>query len=129
MYKVLIADDEYLEREAIKFYLNKFYTDEIEIAAEVANGREAVFQALEKNADIVLMDIQMPRMNGIKASEKLLEKRSEIKIVILTAHDEKNYNKKSAQLGIVDYLAKPYTGKEFTRVIDKALLEIKEKNI
>jgi YesN/AraC family two-component response regulator len=127
MYKILIADDEHLERRVIKFYLNKFYAEQIEIAAEVSNGEKAVSQALEKNVDIVLMDIQMPRMNGLKAAEELRNERSEIEIIILTAHNEFNYAKKSIQIGVIDYLIKLYSEEDFCRVIDKCLLKIKEK--
>ncbi len=127
MYKILIADDEHLERRVIKFYLNKFYAEQIEIAAEVSNGEKAVLQALEKDVDIVLLDIQMPRMNGLKAAEKIRNEQSEIEIIILTAHNEFNYTSKSTQIEVIDFLIKPYSEEDFCRVIDKSLLKIKEK--
>jgi YesN/AraC family two-component response regulator len=127
MYKILIADDEYLERKVIRYYLNKFYEDQIEIAAEVSDGKKAFSQALSKDVDIVLMDIQMPRMNGLKAAEKIKNEKAEIEIIILTAHNEFDNTQKSDQIGAADYLVKPYSELEFCRVIDKILLKIKEK--
>ena len=127
MYKVLIAEDEHLERRAIKFYLNKFYSDKLEIAAEVANGEEAIFQALENNVDLVLMDIQMPKINGLQAAEKLKKESAEIEVIILTAHSEFDYAQKSIQIGVLDYLVKPYLEEDFCRVIDKSIAKIKRR--
>jgi len=127
MYRVLIAEDEHLERRAIKFYLDKFYSDKLEIAAEVANGEEALFKALENNVDLVLMDIKMPKINGLQAAEKLKKERPEIEIIILTAHSEFDYAQKSIQIGVVDYLVKPYVEKDFCRVIDKGIAKIKKR--
>ncbi|MFW6001171.1 MAG: response regulator [Halanaerobium sp.] len=122
MYKILIADDEYLERKAINFYLNKFYENQIEIAAEVSDGKKAFSQALSKDVDIVLMDIQMPRMNGLEAAEKIKKEKAEIEIIILTAYNEFDNSKKFYQIGAADYLIKPYSEIEFCRVINKILL-------
>lgn len=125
MVNILIAEDEHLERKAIKFFLNKLYDQEIEIRAEVSNGEEAVFQALENDVDLVLMDIQMPKMSGLKAAEILKEKSPAVEIIILTAHSEFDYARKSIQIGVSDYLVKPYVETDFKDVIDKALEKIK----
>ncbi|TDP90096.1 AraC family two component transcriptional regulator [Halanaerobium saccharolyticum] len=125
MIKVLIAEDEHLERKAIKFFINKLYQDELEIAAEVSNGEEAVFQALENNVDLVLMDIKMPKLNGLEAAEKLKEKVPGTEIIILTAHSEFDYAQKSIKIGVSDYLVKPYVEADFKEVVDTALAKIK----
>ncbi|ADQ14338.1 response regulator transcription factor [Halanaerobium hydrogeniformans] len=129
MYKILIAEDEKIERKAIKFYLNEFYSKEFEIVAEIANGKEAVKKALENDVDLVLMDIKMPKMDGLEAAKKIKEKNEEIEIIILTAHSEFDYAKKSIEIGVIDYLVKPYLEDDFCRVIDKSLAKIKEKEI
>ncbi len=125
MIKLLIAEDEHLERKAIKFFINKLYQQEIEIVAEVSNGEEAFLQALENKVDLVLMDIQMPKVNGLKAAEKLKEKAPEMEIIILTAHSEFDYARKSIKIGVSDYLVKPYVEEDFKEVIDSALQKIK----
>lgn len=127
MINILIAEDEHLERKAIKFFIQKLYSQEIEIKAEVSNGEEAVFQALENDVDLVLMDIQMPKMSGLKAAEILKEKSSKVEVIILTAHSEFDYARKSIQIGVSDYLVKPYVEKDFKEVMDKALEKIKNR--
>lgn len=128
MIKVLVAEDEHLERKAIKFYLNKFYADEIILSAEVSNGQEAFFQALEKKVDLVLMDIKMPKLTGLEAAEKLKKENPELEIIILTAHSEFEYARKSIQIGVSDYLVKPYLEEDFKKVINKSLTKIKTKS-
>jgi two-component system response regulator YesN len=125
MLKLLIAEDEHLERKAIKFFINKLYDREIEIAAEVSNGEEAIFQALENNVDLVLMDIKMPKVDGLVAAEKIKEKAPETEIIVLTAHSEFDYAQKSIKIGVSDYLVKPYVEEDFKKVIDNALKKIK----
>lgn len=127
MIKLLIAEDEHLERKAINFFIDKLYPEEIEIAAEVSNGEEAIFQALENDVDLVLMDIQMPKLSGLDAAEKLKKKAPETEIIILTAHSEFDYAQKSIKIGVSDYLVKPYVEAEFKEVIDSALQKIKSQ--
>jgi two-component system response regulator YesN len=124
MIKLLIAEDEHLERKAIKFFINKLYKEEIKISAEVSNGQEAVFQALEYDVDLVLMDIKMPKINGLEAAERLKEKNPGIEIIILTAHSEFDYAQKSIKIGVSDYLVKPYVEADFKEVVDNALAKI-----
>ncbi len=125
MIKLLIAEDEHLERKAIKFFIDKLYPQEIEVVAEVSNGEEAVFQALENEVDLVLMDIKMPKVDGLKAAERLKEQAPEIEIIILTAHSEFDYARKSIKIGVSDYLVKPYVEEDFKEVIDSSLQKIK----
>ncbi|MFW6229722.1 MAG: response regulator, partial [Halanaerobium sp.] len=127
MIKLLLAEDEHLERKAINFFIDKLYPEEIEIAAEVSNGEEAIFQALENDVDLVLMDIQMPKLSGLDAAEKLKKKAPETEIIILTAHSEFDYAQKSIKIGVSDYLVKPYVEAEFKEVIDSALQKIKSQ--
>ena len=127
MIKLLIAEDEHLERRAIKFYLKKNYEQKIEVVAEVSNGKEAINKSLEKDVDLILMDIKMPKMNGLEAAKKLKEKNPELEIIILTAHSEFDYAQKAIKLGVNDYLVKPYVEDDFTEVIDSALEKIEKR--
>ena len=125
MIELLIAEDEHLERKAIKFFLDELYNQEIEVVAEVSNGEEAIFQALENEVDLVLMDIKMPKTNGLDAAAKIREKAPETEIIILTAHSEFDYAKKSIKIGVSDYLVKPYVKKDFKEVVDNAIQKIR----
>lgn len=127
MVNLLIAEDEQLERKAIRFFINKLYQQEIEVVAEVNNGKEAVAQALDKKVDLVLMDIKMPKLDGLKAAAELKGKAPEMEIIILTAHSEFDYARESIKIGVSDYLVKPYVEADFKEVVDSALQKIKSK--
>ena len=68
MLKLLIAEDEALERKALRFLLDKYFSESIEVVDEVSNGRDAVDSALLLKPHIILMDIHMPIMDGLEAS-------------------------------------------------------------
>jgi len=127
MIKLLIAEDEQIERKAIKFFINKLYQQEIKVVIEVSNGKEAVAQALEEKVDIVLMDIKMPKLDGLKAAAQLKDKDPEMEIIILTAHSEFDYARESIKIGVSDYLVKPYVEADFKEVVDSAIQKIKSK--
>ena len=88
----MIAEDEILERKALKFLLNKFYNESIEIVYETSNGREIVDKALELKPDIILMDISMPIMNGLQAGNIIRSKCKDTEIIILTAFNYFEYS-------------------------------------
>ena len=73
MYKVLIADDEYLSRYAFRTIVERNLPDILEITGEAANGREAVEMAGSLSPDFVIMDIHMPLCDGLQASEEILK--------------------------------------------------------
>ena len=127
MIKLLIAEDEHLERKAIKFFIKKLYQQEIEVVVEVSNGQEAVVKALKNNVDLVLMDIKMPKLDGLKAAAELKAKAPDMEIIILTAHSEFDYARESIKIGVSDYLVKPYVETDFKEVVDSALQKIKTK--
>lgn len=85
--KVLLAEDHELTRQGIKYGLEQF--GNIEIVGEASNGLDAVKLAKDKNPDVVLMDIIMPVMNGVKATREIKSFNSEIKIIMLTSVNDK----------------------------------------
>lgn len=128
MLKLMIAEDELLERKALQYLLTKYYQDKIEVIAEVANGKEAFSQALINHVDIILMDIKMPKLDGLKAAELIKEEMPETEIIILTAHSEFEYAQRSIHIGVSDYLVKPYSEKEFCAIMDKTINNVILKN-
>jgi Response regulator containing CheY-like receiver domain and AraC-type DNA-binding domain len=106
MYKILLVDDESLEREALKIMLEQF-KDQVTIVGEAGNGREAIELDGKLDPDIIFMDIKMPGIDGIKASE-IIKNRNENKVIIvLTAYDDFNLIHKALTLGVNDYILKP----------------------
>lgn len=87
--KVLLADDHLILREGIRLLLEK--VSDMEIVGEADNGEEAVAKVEHLAPDVVLMDITMPRMNGLEATRQIKQKHPEMKILILTMHETDQY--------------------------------------
>lgn len=120
--KAFIVDDEFLQRNMVK---KAIAWDEIgiEIMGEAEDGEEALMKILEGRPDIVIMDINIPYMNGIEVSRKVKENLPDIQIIILTAYGEFEYAKQALQLGVVSFVLKPVNPEELCREV----LKCKEK--
>lgn len=118
MYKLLLVDD---EEEVRKGIIQKIEWDKygFEIVGECENGAEALEVAEKTLPDVVITDIKMPFMDGIKLSENLKEKLPNTKIVILTGFDEFEYAKKAIGLNVIEYLLKPISAQELIEVLKK----------
>lgn len=101
---VLIADDHAMLRQGLKQILELEY--DIKVVAQASNGKEVLACAEQVNADVILMDINMPEMNGLQAVRELKTRKCESKIIILTIHEEKEYLFKAFQLGADGYILK-----------------------
>lgn len=119
MTKVLIIDDEKLSRELIRAYLSP-YAD-IEVIGECENGFEGVKAILENRPDLIILDIQMPKLNGFEMLD-LLKDADVPPVIFSTAYDQ--FAIKAFDLCAVDYLLKPYSEKRFGEALDKALKKI-----
>ena len=121
MVHLLIADDEMLERAVLYKTLHKNLGDRCTIF-QAENGREAL-QIYEKQAiQVVILDIEMPGINGIEAAERIREKDKECSIIFLTAFDEFSYAKKAIMVRALDYLLKPYDEQELMLVDRKSVV-------
>lgn len=127
MLKILIVEDEDFERRAIKYLINKYFSGKIEIIGEASNGELAVESASISKPDIILMDINMPILDGLKASEKIKEQNKNTEIVILTAYNYFEYAKRGIKIGVSDYLLKPYSDEEFIESISEVMDKIHGK--
>ena len=106
MIRLLIADDEKMEREALADIVMRRF--EHEVTVEMAeNGRKAADTAVLWGADLILMDIEMPGMNGLDAARAVLEQRPECKVIFITAYSLFQYAHEAVHLGACDYLLKP----------------------
>lgn len=104
MIKLLIADDQQLIRDSLKLWAET-QTDMI-VTASVGDGIE-VYEAVEREQpDIILMDIRMPKMDGVLCTKKIKEKYPEIKIIILTTFDDDAYVYNALKFGASGYLLK-----------------------
>ncbi len=110
-FKVLIAEDQDSIREFLKKQLEKIGHT---IVATATNGAEAVELASSKQPDVVLMDIEMPKMDGIEAT-RIIQEKTPLPVVLLTAHDEPDMVRRASQVGAGAYLLKPPSADEIER--------------
>jgi DNA-binding NarL/FixJ family response regulator len=102
--KVLIVDDHALLREGIRSLLASH--DDIEVVGEAANGSEAIEKVREVDPDVILMDIAMPIMDGLEATRRIRKQNPNIKIIILTQYDRKDYVLSSIKSGASGFIPK-----------------------
>ena len=119
MIKILIADDEGYERELLGDILDKRLGREAEVRM-VENGRLAVDAASLWAADVVLMDIEMPGINGIDAARQILAQRPECKLIFITAYSLFTYAHEAVKLGACDYILKPVDPDDVERAVRRA---------
>jgi len=101
---VLIADDHPLIREGVRKILST--SDDIEVVGEASNGEEAVLLAAEKKPDVILMDINMPVLDGIEATKKIKASSPGTKIIALTIHEQEEYLFELIKAGACGYILK-----------------------
>ena len=117
MIRVVVVDDEAPARRLVAEYLSR--RTDIEIVAECADGFEAVRALTELRPDLVLLDIQMPRLNGFEVLE-LVENR--LPVIFITAHDE--HAVRAFEVHAIDYLLKPFTEERLASALERALERI-----
>ena len=102
--RVVIADDHALLRQGIRNVLE--LEPELKVLGEAADGEEAVRLVQEVNPDVLLLDVNMPKGNGLEVTRRLKEAGSPVKIVVLTIHDDQNYVVELVKAGAAGYLLK-----------------------
>ncbi|GGF50883.1 DNA-binding response regulator [Terasakiella brassicae] len=108
--RVLLVDDHPLVLDGIRSRLED--DPEIAIVGEAGNGEEALQIATQRKPDIVLMDINMPVLNGIEAAEKFAELLPDIRLLMLTMHDSREYITKVLKAGAKGYILKDVSSSE-----------------
>ncbi|MDF2801634.1 MAG: two component transcriptional regulator, LuxR family [Anaerocolumna sp.] len=101
---IIIADDHRMIREGLKQLLE--LDGDIKVIGEAGDGVTCIEVIAEKNPDVVLLDINMPHMNGLQVLEKLKEMKCKSKILILTIHNEIEYLMKAVDIGVDGYVLK-----------------------
>lgn len=109
--RILLADDHQILREGIR---RGFESAGHEIVGEAANGAEAVELALELRPEIIVMDLSMPVMDGVTATEKVCAQLPETQVVVLTMHDDVSKTRQALDAGANGYLSK---GSSFSEVL------------
>ncbi len=102
--RVILADDHVLVRAGIRSLLEKM--PEVEVLAEASDGREALELVLRHSPDVVLMDITMPRLNGLDAAARMTTEHPEVRVIILSMHSNEEYYWRALKSGAAGYLLK-----------------------
>ena len=118
--RVLIVDDEELSRIAIRKLLTRLFPS-MNIVGEAANGKKALEDALSLQAEVVIMDIKLPVLNGLDAAAQIKQQSPRTKVVMLSAHDSFGFAQQALNSGMDGYLLKPVTEAEFEEVFLRAL--------
>ena len=115
MISVILVDDHIIMRDGLRGLLKA--ESDIEVVGEADNGRQAVKISLEKNPEIVIMDIAMSDMNGIEATRQIKAENPKIKIITLSMHSERQMVIGSLKAGASGYLLKDSTSTELVEAI------------
>lgn len=114
--RVFLVDDHEIIRDGIKSLIGSY--EFIEVVGEAGSGVDALNQLSNIEVDVVLMDIQMPKMNGIETAEKLLKIKPKVKVVALSMHNEEAYILRMLKIGALGYLLKESGRDELVRGIE-----------
>jgi response regulator NasT len=114
--RILVAEDETIIRLDLKDLLERAG---FEVCAEARDGEEAVELARSELPDLALMDVKMPRLDGIEAARRILDERP-IPIVMLTAYGQKELVARAAEAGVFGYLVKPFREQDLLPAIHTA---------
>ena len=116
--RVLIVDDVSETRENVKKLLQ--FEADVDVVGVARTGKEAIQVSQELNPDVVLMDINMPDMDGIAATEAIRAKQQAVQVVILSVQSDQNYMRRAMLAGARDFLTKPPMGDELISAIRRA---------
>ena len=123
MYRVLIADDEEIERLSFSRKLKKYFGESCEVF-QAENGMQAILSVDKNDTPIVIMDIGMPGMNGVEAAEWIRKSHPDCVIIFLTAYDDFSYAKRAVSLHALEYLLKPCDDEELIPVMEEAMRQV-----
>lgn len=116
--RIVIVDDEPITRMDIRGMLE---AENYEVVGEASDGIEAIELCKKHLPDLVIMDISMPLLDGLKASKKILDEKYTKSIILLTAYSDKENIEKAKKYGVSGYLVKPIMEKSLTPMVEVAI--------
>lgn len=116
--KMMIVDDSNIMRRRIE---RSQQIDRLEVVACAANGREAVEMFAKERADVVTMDLTMPEMDGIECVERLVQMRSDVLILVVSALADKATAVEAIEKGANGFLCKPFTDRQLNDALHELL--------
>lgn len=122
--RIVIAEDEPITRLDIRDILEEAH---YEVVGEAADGLEAIIVCKEQQPDLVLLDVNMPIFDGLKAGKKIIQDSLASGIVFLSAYDDEETLEAAKKVGALGYLVKPITNKNLITTIEMAISRGKER--
>ena len=113
---ILVCDDEEGVRESLKLILEE--ACQVDVAVD---GQEAFDKILTTNYDLVLLDVKMPKLDGLEVLECLERAQRFTKVIILSAYQSADIAQKAAGKGVFDYITKPFTSDQIRTIVQRAL--------
>jgi two-component system, NarL family, response regulator NreC len=113
--RVLLGDDHTLMRQGLRKIMEE--RPEWEVVAEVGDGREAVKKCVALKPDVAVLDVAMPLLNGIDATQQIAKKVPETKVLVLSMHSDEAYVTRALQAGATGYMLKDSAGKDLLKGI------------
>jgi DNA-binding NarL/FixJ family response regulator len=117
--RILLADDHTVVRQGLRFILDS--EPDLEVVAEAANGTEAVARALKDDIDLAILDIAMPTMTGLQAARELSRHRPDLKMLILSMHDDEGYLYEALKAGTAGYVLKSVADRDLVEAVRAAM--------
>jgi DNA-binding NarL/FixJ family response regulator len=117
--RVLIADDHEVVRDGFKRMLS--YAEDLEVVGEASNGSEAVELCRRLKPDLVLMDVRMPKMDGLEATRMIKAEQPEISVLIITTYENPDYLLEAIKAGAAGYVLKDAPSRQLTNAMRQAL--------
>lgn len=127
MINIMVVDDEQLERSVLVSILKR--NSRVNEIVEAKNGKEALELNREFNPDLIIMDIKMPGINGLKALELIKNEFPQKEIIMLTAYDDFEFIHKVLVLGGADYILKPIKPDKITEIVNRMINKIEKKDL
>jgi len=121
MIRIMIADDEEYEREYLTKFIGEHYQGVLELVFAAKDGAELLSMAQKLRPEIIVMDIRMPRLDGLEAAAQLRQKLPKAELVILSAYGQFSYAKQAMKLGVRDFLVKPYLDDELMETLNQLI--------
>src|SRR3954454_24214562 len=117
--RILLADDHTIVRGGLKLLLDA--QPDLEVVAEASDGAEAVELALNDDVDLAILDVAMPRMTGLQAAAELARRRPELRILMLSMHDNEQYFFEALKAGASGYVLKTAANRDLIEACQAAM--------